>query len=119
MHESDMSFFFFQAEDGIRDIGVTGVQTCALPIFGLLLYRIVRPSETVAEANERALAEEAMLVEVEAQPHCANCHRRVHAEWIICPNCRNRLRRVCPNCSRFGEHKAEIQLRQLFGLRPP
>src|SRR3712207_7142444 len=28
-----VSFFFFQAEDGIRDIGVTGVQTCALPIF--------------------------------------------------------------------------------------
>src|SRR5947207_7023579 len=25
-------FFFFQAEDGIRDHGVTGVQTCALPI---------------------------------------------------------------------------------------
>ena len=29
-------FFFFQAEDGIRDIGVTGVQTCALPILRLL-----------------------------------------------------------------------------------
>src|SRR5258707_603463 len=28
-----LSFFFFQAEDGIRDIGVTGVQTCALPIY--------------------------------------------------------------------------------------
>src|SRR3712207_9566021 len=27
-----MLIFFFQAEDGIRDIGVTGVQTCALPI---------------------------------------------------------------------------------------
>src|SRR3989454_4644691 len=27
-----MSFFFFQAEDGIRDYKVTGVQTCALPI---------------------------------------------------------------------------------------
>src|SRR5256884_1923005 len=26
--------FFFQAEDGIRDVAVTGVQTCALPIFG-------------------------------------------------------------------------------------
>src|SRR6185295_2590581 len=25
-------FFFFQAEDGIRDIGVTGVQTCAIPL---------------------------------------------------------------------------------------
>src|SRR5688572_33462202 len=28
-----MSCFFFQAEDGIRDLTVTGVQTCALPIF--------------------------------------------------------------------------------------
>src|SRR5690625_6421637 len=28
-----MCFFFFQAEDGIRDGHVTGVQTCALPIF--------------------------------------------------------------------------------------
>src|SRR5256884_4568753 len=28
-------FFFFQAEDGIRDVAVTGVQTCALPIFGV------------------------------------------------------------------------------------
>src|SRR2546429_6823220 len=27
-----MYFFFFQAEDGIRDVAVTGVQTCALPI---------------------------------------------------------------------------------------
>src|SRR5256886_9730535 len=28
----DAYFFFFQAEDGIRDLTVTGVQTCALPI---------------------------------------------------------------------------------------
>src|SRR5690606_40922494 len=30
------SFFFFQAEDGIRDFHVTGVQTCALPIWCLM-----------------------------------------------------------------------------------
>src|SRR2546429_7025772 len=29
-------FFFFQAEDGIRDVAVTGVQTCALPISSFL-----------------------------------------------------------------------------------
>src|SRR2546422_2946631 len=29
---SNRGFFFFQAEDGIRDVAVTGVQTCALPI---------------------------------------------------------------------------------------
>src|SRR3712207_7529719 len=32
LHFFVLSAFFFQAEDGIRDIGVTGVQTCALPI---------------------------------------------------------------------------------------
>src|SRR5256886_2849731 len=30
-------FFFFQAEDGIRDLTVTGVQTCALPIYRAIL----------------------------------------------------------------------------------
>src|SRR2546429_4356245 len=34
-------FFFFQAEDGIRDVAVTGVQTCALPI-SLVLNHCVR-----------------------------------------------------------------------------
>src|SRR3712207_7603768 len=32
MDQGSVDVFFFQAEDGIRDIGVTGVQTCALPI---------------------------------------------------------------------------------------
>src|SRR5687768_17928197 len=32
-------FFFFQAEDGIRDVAVTGVQTCALPICQALMRR--------------------------------------------------------------------------------
>ena len=33
MNERVCVFFFFQAEDGIRDSPVTGVQTCALPIY--------------------------------------------------------------------------------------
>src|SRR5206468_8191564 len=35
--------FFFQAEDGIRDLIVTGVQTCALPIFLKLIIGFSRP----------------------------------------------------------------------------
>src|SRR5207245_7570539 len=49
---SVMTFFFFQAEDGIRDATVTGVQTCALPIleatahlFRLRRLRRCRPSQ--------------------------------------------------------------------------
>src|SRR2546421_10015183 len=33
-----LSYFFFQAEDGIRDLIMTGVQTCALPIFNEPVY---------------------------------------------------------------------------------
>jgi hypothetical protein len=73
-------------------------------LFGLLLYRIVRPKETIAEVNERMLAEEAILAEIAAHTQCANCSRPVHEDWIICPTCRNRLRRVCPNC----EHLIEL-----------
>src|SRR5207249_7485374 len=34
-------FFFFQAEDGIRDRNVTGVQTCALPIYAASQFDIL------------------------------------------------------------------------------
>src|SRR5438093_7418584 len=45
-------FFFFQAEDGIRDWSATGVQTCALPIsFGSLIVRLLSKQE--AEWDEQ------------------------------------------------------------------
>src|SRR3712207_6578219 len=49
-------FFFFQAEDGIRDIGVTGVQTCALPISLFLAERgqgVIEAPPVRLSANER------------------------------------------------------------------
>src|SRR5437588_4677851 len=41
-------FFFFQAEDGIRDHCVTGVQTCALPIWRTRLFGRAPPGRTRA-----------------------------------------------------------------------
>src|SRR5436309_12593794 len=52
-------FFFFQAEDGIRDFHVTGVQTCALPIFRRPFTRM---RETVATLRQM-LAGERVTVE--------------------------------------------------------
>src|SRR5260370_19419324 len=40
--ESMFFFFFFQAEDGIRDSSVTGVQTCALPISFIMPERVAK-----------------------------------------------------------------------------
>src|SRR3712207_9051803 len=53
-------FFFFQAEDGIRDIGVTGVQTCALPISDMIVG-------DMDSASDQALRSGAELV-VHAYP---------------------------------------------------
>src|SRR2546430_8883292 len=55
----ELLFFFFQAEDGIRDLTVTGVQTCALPIFLLAFLHRAGGSgrhraETRAEPAGRA-----------------------------------------------------------------
>src|SRR3712207_2193292 len=73
--------------------------TPAFFIFGVVVYRIIRPQEKIGEVYERNLAEEALLAEVEAVKACPTCARRVDDEWIICPSCRTRLNRVCPNCS--------------------
>src|SRR4051812_20216891 len=75
--------------------------TPVLFVFGIVVYRIVRPQEKIAEVYERNLAEEALLAEVEAIKSCPGCRRRINEEWIICPSCRTRLNRVCANCGRL------------------
>src|SRR5256885_4134364 len=50
---TEHNFFFFQAEDGIRDYKVTGVQTCALPISGAVGGGHPRGSNTL---HDRRLA---------------------------------------------------------------
>src|SRR5260370_22118162 len=50
--------FFFQAEDGIRDSSVTGVQTCALPIFG----NHARFREIVIERGARMVPDRIALI---------------------------------------------------------
>src|SRR5437764_4702236 len=52
-------FFFFQAEDGIRDTSVTGVQTCALPIFVTMVsFGLGLQRNTVARFKELDLFNE-------------------------------------------------------------
>src|SRR2546430_3438103 len=61
--------FFFQAEDGIRDLTVTGVQTCALPIFWLGVVAVplntrlsaVEIDRVLTDANPRGLIRHSSL----------------------------------------------------------
>jgi RNA polymerase subunit RPABC4/transcription elongation factor Spt4 len=68
---------------------------------GLVLYLLLRPKETLAEAYERALEEEALLRDIEEQPACPRCQRHVEAEWQVCPYCREPLKTPCPHCGKL------------------
>src|SRR3989449_11283612 len=50
-------FFFFQAEDGIRDVAVTGVQTCALPISAAVQEGAVATGEIGEAPSPAAMPE--------------------------------------------------------------
>src|SRR2546421_8035594 len=87
------SFFFFQAEDGIRDLIVTGVQTCALPILAAALAAVGHPvivdcgrAERGAALAVAAAADASLLV---VRP-CYLALRRALAE-IGRASCRERV----------------------------
>src|SRR5260370_41797873 len=77
---SDHLFFFFQAEDGIRDSSVTGVQTCALPISCRSAQGRAGSAEHQAErhgAGDRAEATGKWRAEAAEREHAVEaCDRR-------------------------------------------
>src|SRR2546422_5799282 len=73
---SGVYFFFFQAEDGIRDVAVTGVQTCALPI---------SPSRRRIRRRAYERRRVWQMVEVTpAVPLVRGVLRRHGGEWVRC-----------------------------------
>ncbi len=68
---------------------------------GLFLYFILRPRETLAEAYERALEEEALLQDIEERAVCPGCKQKVQPDFMLCPTCHTKLRKPCSNCGRL------------------
>src|SRR5207237_8318811 len=55
-------FFFFQAEDGIRDSSVTGVQTCALPIYDwTVIAQTAKPMLTMSTCTPEGTARQRLV----------------------------------------------------------
>lgn len=79
------------------------VVVALLPFIGLVVYLILRPPETLAEAYEKALEEEALLQEIEERPACPGCSRTIDPNWILCPYCHTRVRKACPDCNSLME----------------
>ena len=89
-----------------RDVLVQVLATLLVLLFnlpGLLLYTILRPPETLAEAYARSLEEESLIQEIEERQACPTCRLRVQPDFLVCPNCGTQLRRRCPDCHRLLE----------------
>src|SRR3989454_3568861 len=74
-----VTFFFFQAEDGIRDYKVTGVQTCALPIYVHAVPDAERSERGVVarERDQRDLHDIHPRQLVDGETHAVHCNGAV------------------------------------------
>lgn len=84
------------------------VMVALLNVFGLIIYVMLRPRETLADAYERSLEEEALLQEIEEKPACPGCGRDTQVHWQLCPHCHTVLKRPCFNCGELLELSWQI-----------
>jgi RNA polymerase subunit RPABC4/transcription elongation factor Spt4 len=69
--------------------------------FAVFVYRVVRPSSTVADRRMSELRDAALGAEVDVA-RCSNCRLAVDEDWLICPRCRQTLGHRCDHCGRSG-----------------
>jgi hypothetical protein len=86
-----------------RDPYTQGIALLLVVVFnlpGLLLYVILRPKDTLAEAYDRRLEAEALLHEIQEQATCPACRRKIESDFLVCPYCRSVLRTPCASCAK-------------------
>jgi len=96
-----------RSRDTFAQLGVA-LMVAVLLFPGLLIYIFLRPRETLGEAYERSLEEEALLQEIEEKPTCPGCGQRVQENWQACPHCYTRLKKPCVNCRQMLELSWQI-----------
>ncbi len=85
-----------------RDLVVQIMATfmvAVLTLPGLIVYFLIRPRETLSEAYERALEQEALLQAIEEPDICPSCSAKVRATFLYCPYCHTQLKRACGTCN--------------------
>jgi RNA polymerase subunit RPABC4/transcription elongation factor Spt4 len=70
---------------------------------GLIIYLILRPTNTLDEEYQKSLEEEAFLETIETNPICPGCGRRISENWLACPNCYTKLKKACHQCGKLIE----------------
>lgn len=85
----------------LRILAVLIVTVLFVP--GIIIYLILRPSNTLEDQYQKMLEEEALLQNIEETARCPGCGRQTNEDWMVCPNCHTRLKKQCQNCKRLME----------------
>ena len=95
---------FRDIESRSRNVVTQVFSTLLVVLFwvpGWLLYRLLRPSETLDQAYQRSLEEEYLLQDLQEMPLCPTCNHYINDEWRICPHCNTQLREDCDSCGKL------------------
>ncbi|MBN1874850.1 MAG: zinc ribbon domain-containing protein [Anaerolineae bacterium] len=79
------------------------LMVAVLTVPGLIIYFLVRPRETLTEAYEHALEQEALLQAIEEPEACPSCGAKVRSTFLYCPYCHTQLKKPCAACNSILE----------------
>ncbi len=69
-----------------------------IPLLGVIAYCLLRPSMLLIDRDEQELEVALKQRQLMQYGECANCGYPVEADYVLCPNCHQRLKNLCPSC---------------------
>ena len=71
-----------------------------VPVVGLIAYVLLRPSLLRVDRDEQELESALKQRQLMHYGECATCGYPVEADYVVCPNCHQRLKNVCSSCGK-------------------
>jgi RNA polymerase subunit RPABC4/transcription elongation factor Spt4 len=69
-----------------------------IPIGGVVVYLLLRPTQTHEEKKFADFEKLSMLKEMKQRSKCSSCSSEVQDDFILCPKCFQRLKNICTKC---------------------
>jgi len=72
-----------------------------IPVFGWIIYLIIRPSETIDEIYWGDLERRYLKYEAKDLGDCPNCGTQLYPGFVFCPSCKKRVKNKCTSCNMY------------------
>ena len=69
-----------------------------IPLIGFIAYCVARPPLTIEDRDEQDLDVALKRRQLMQYGTCAHCGYPVENDYVLCPNCHQRLKNLCPTC---------------------